>query len=286
MARFWSKGSGGAVLVGLAAVVAAGQMHKVTKPETVVRATGVYEWTGDVAKPTASRLIPVSLYIEGRLEDAGVYLARPIPFALLPGNDYELEQGGVKKGSLELAFARHVQAADGTGEQAFDDGWFGYGAYKAPRALAKKQTVLRAAKDQPVITSSKSDNPDRPSFAKRGGAKDSGKDTAGADGDKSTPPADPDRPTMKRRDDTGASAGTGDSSTKGDASTAGSGTAGGTGKTPAEDPDRPTMKRRDERDDDGERDGYGFDAGGRSGPADAAAAQGGGREAAGQGQQG
>ena len=36
------------------------QTHKVTKPETVVRAVGVYEWTGDLKKPTASRLIPVT----------------------------------------------------------------------------------------------------------------------------------------------------------------------------------------------------------------------------------
>ena len=31
---------------------AGAQTHKVSKPETVVRAVGVYEWTGDLAKPT------------------------------------------------------------------------------------------------------------------------------------------------------------------------------------------------------------------------------------------
>ena len=30
-----------------------------------------------MAKPTASRLIPVTLFIDGKLEDAGVYEARP-----------------------------------------------------------------------------------------------------------------------------------------------------------------------------------------------------------------
>ena len=59
-------------------------------PENVVRAVGVYEWTGDMAKPTASRLIPVSLFIDGKLEDAGVYLARPVPFALLPAMSMRL----------------------------------------------------------------------------------------------------------------------------------------------------------------------------------------------------
>src|SRR3982750_4089940 len=69
-----------------------GQTHKVTDPESVVRAVGVYEWTGDLAKPKASRLIPVSLFIEGKLEQAGVYIARPVPFALLTGNVYELQE--------------------------------------------------------------------------------------------------------------------------------------------------------------------------------------------------
>src|ERR1700719_2286201 len=80
------------VLLGAWALVGAGascslygQTHKVAKPETVVRAVGVYEWTGDLAKPAASRLIPVSLFIDGKLRDAAVYMARPIPFALQSG---------------------------------------------------------------------------------------------------------------------------------------------------------------------------------------------------------
>ena len=88
------------------------QTHKVTAPESVVRAVGVYEWTGDLTKPKASRLIPVSLFIEGHIEDAGVYIARPVPFALLTGNVYELQDAGIAKGTLELAYARHMQAVD------------------------------------------------------------------------------------------------------------------------------------------------------------------------------
>ena len=49
---------GGAVLAGWCGW---GQTHKVAKPESVVRAVGVYEWTGDLAKPKASRLIPVTV---------------------------------------------------------------------------------------------------------------------------------------------------------------------------------------------------------------------------------
>src|SRR5580698_6073684 len=81
------------------------QMHKVAKPEQVVRAVGVYEWTGDLTKPKASRLIPVSIFINSKLEDAGVYVARPVPFALLTGNVYELQAAGIDKALLDLAYS-------------------------------------------------------------------------------------------------------------------------------------------------------------------------------------
>src|SRR6185437_2808988 len=55
------------------------QVHKVSKPQKVVRAVGVYEWTGDLAKPAGSRLIPVSLFIDGRFQDADIYESNPIP---------------------------------------------------------------------------------------------------------------------------------------------------------------------------------------------------------------
>ena len=108
------------------------QTHKVEKPEAVVRAVGVYEWTGDLTKPAASRLIPVSLYINGEIQDAAVYEPRPIPFALQPGNAYELQQAGVAKGLVELNSAGKLNATDAP----FDDGWFGYGTYK-PEAEVK-----------------------------------------------------------------------------------------------------------------------------------------------------
>src|SRR5216683_952362 len=185
---------GGVVLAGWTGW---GQTHKVTKPESVVRAVGVYEWTGDLAKPKASRLIPVTLFIEGKLEDAGVYIARPVPFALLTGNIYELQDGGVAKGTLELSYARHLQTVDA----AYDDGWFGYGVFHAPEA-AKKAAPLRASKTLPVIKSSSSDS-GKPHFSNKSGDAttpggtdaDKTKDSSGAN----TPADDPDRPTLKRR---------------------------------------------------------------------------------------
>src|ERR1700733_9302057 len=137
------------------------QMHKVAKPEQVGRAVGVYEWTGDFANPAASRLIPVSLFIEGKFEDAGIYTARPIPFALLPGNVYILQNAGIDKGTLDLAYARHLQAVEPTGDLPYDDGWFGYGSIK-PLAVPKRIVALKPSKTVPVITASNDSS--RPHF--------------------------------------------------------------------------------------------------------------------------
>ncbi len=199
-------------VLALTACSAAAQMHKVAKPEQVVRAVGVYEWTGDFTKPNASRLIPVSLSIDGKFQDAGIYLARPVPFALLSGNVYELQSAGMDKGLLDLVYARHLEATNPTGDLAYDDGWFGYGKVQ-PLAVPRRAVALKASKNLPVLQSSV-------------------KDSAGG----ST--VDADRPTMKRRDSSGASS-TGASSTTATPATTASST------TPADDPDRPVMKRRD-----------------------------------------
>jgi hypothetical protein len=231
------------------AAIAPAQMHKVAKPEQVVRAVGVYEWTGDFAKPTASRLIPVSLYIEGQFQDAGIYIARPVPFALLSGNLYILQSAGVDKGQLDLAYAKHLQAVEATGDLAYDDGWFGYGSVK-PLAAPRRAAALRPSKKLPVLVSSNkstanstastatSDDSDRPTMKRRNSdTTSSGPATTPTSSTTAsstpTPADDPDRPTMTRRNPSSTS------------SDAGSTTASSTQSEPADDPDRPTMKRRD-----------------------------------------
>jgi hypothetical protein len=239
----------------LASWPALAQMHKVAKPEQVVRAVGVYEWTGDFAKPAASRLIPVTVFIEGKLQDAGVYIARPIPFALLPGNVYILQSAGVDKATLDLAYARHLQAVETTGDMAFDDGWFGYGSVKPLAAPRRTTTALKPSKTLPVITTSSNSphfgtkpggdstaagspsTPATPSDTKSGTPTTASTTASTADTSTSS---DPDRPTMKRRNSDTASSGTATtpSSTTSDTSSTTS------ASTPADDPDRPTMKRR------------------------------------------
>lgn len=232
----------GVVLAVAAWAGASAQMHKVAKPEKVVRAVGVYEWTGDLGHPTASRLVPVSLFIDGDLADAGVYLARPVPFALGSGTEYELESGGLAKGDVALESAARVQTPD----DAYTDGWIGYGSYRAP-----VETVARAVpgKVRPgsmsgTIKVADADNA-KPNLASRTdeatkgkGASGSGTgDAAGSGTGSGASGTDGDRPTMRRRSDAG-DAGSG----------AGSGSAGSSGAggdTAGDDPaDRPTLKRR------------------------------------------
>jgi hypothetical protein len=253
------------MIAGLGLVQAVpGQMHKVAQPEVVVRAVGVYEWTGDMAKPTASRLIPISLFIDGHLEDAGVYMARPVPFALDTGTVYEVDQAGLAKGVIELQFARHLQGADLA--TLFDDGWFGYGSFKTPAAVKTPAVAEKtAAGRRPARRANErvnrvDDDPDRPHLIRKPGSEgdDASPAAAGGKGDakdsatssstsgNSGKDEDPDRPHLTRRPDTSGTA----AGSAGDAGQSGSGSAGqgsaqsGGGSNPASDPDRPTLKKR------------------------------------------
>jgi hypothetical protein len=180
-----------------------------------------------MAKPTASRLIPVSLFIDGKFQDAGVYLARPVPMALLTGDVYELDQAGVAKGTIDLLYSRHFDVAD-TAATNYDDGWFGYGKF-VPPAPPRKST-LKPSKTLAVINAMDDDS-DKPHFSSKSATPGSGGAAAPAPGTASTnaPPDDPDRPTLHRSSSSGADQ---TASNDGDA-----------GAAPAADPDRPTLHR-------------------------------------------
>jgi hypothetical protein len=209
------------------------QTHKVARPENVVRAVGVYEWTGDMAKPAASRIVPVTLFIDGKLQDAGVYLARPVPFALITGNIYELDQAGVPKGTVDLMFSRHFEPTD-TASTTYDDGWFGYGKFAAP--TPPKKSTLKPSKTLAVINAMDDDS-DKPHFSSKSATPGSGgaaTTVPAATTSTDAPPDDPDRPTMKRHADTSdQTASTGSSTTA----------SSDPSSTPSADPNRPTLHR-------------------------------------------
>lgn len=193
--------------MGLAPCVVAGaQMHVVKNPDSVVRAVGVYEWTGEASKPTASRLVPVTLFINGHLEDAGVYLARPVPFALDTGTVFELRKAGVDEGSLELAYARHrVTSGNGTGSGvgatgSYDDGWFAVGAYKpkpAEKVVALKSGAVAKVEVSGGTGPKFGSTPDASATPGKAGGVD--RSTAAGSGTTVSADKDPDAPTMRRR---------------------------------------------------------------------------------------
>ena len=240
----------------LTAIVAHGQTHKVAAPEKVTRALAVYEYTGDLEKPDAARLIPVSLFINGQFQDADVYLANPVPFALDTGIVYSIERAGDPIGTLDLDYARNIV----TRRSAADDNpigvWYGYGRFLTPAAEAKLKPKP-SAKPSVVIASTDSDNPDndRPKFVRRNPT-DTPTTKPGAPtkpDDPSSPTAsssakvgsntpdnqpdadDPDRPTLRHRDPT--------DSTKKKGSNKPVGYVSGPSTSLNDDPDRPTLHR-------------------------------------------
>jgi hypothetical protein len=235
-----------ASLLGLLTSAATAQMHKVAKPEDVTRAVGVYEWTGDnLAKPEASRFIPVSLFINSKFEDAAIYLARPVPFALQSGNLYELDNAGVPLGDLDIDSSRHLFASDNAAT-TYDDGWFGYATFIPP--APPKKSNLKPSKTLAVIATNADDDPDTPHFSSKSAIPGSGGAAQGVPTpDASSTTTDPDRPTLHRGTDQSSSSTTSNPPADPDRPTlhrAPDSTQTASTSAPADDPDRPTLRRR------------------------------------------
>ena len=203
--------------MGLTTVQGFAQMHAVKKPETVVRAIGVYEWIGEEAKPAASRLVPVSIFIDGHLEDAGVYLARPVPFALDTGTIFEIEQAGAPQGTVEVENARELVGNDE------GDEWIGYAKYSAPPKPKLVPQHGRKTAQLAVNGAIPDEDSDRPVMVRH----------SGSESTESTADSGQDRPTLSRP------AGSG-----GDASN--TGTTGENGTQSSDDAERPTLRKRSE----------------------------------------
>ena len=251
-------------------VAAHAQMHHVDAPERVTRAVGVYEWTGDLAKPTAARFVPVSLFIDGRFEDAGLYLARPVPFALQTGDLYTIERSGEPEGVLDLEMAERVVSGNALADDNPAGVWYGFGkitpeaAPKAPPALHKSAHVgtIQSTGDtgkQTANSTGQTADDGRPHMSRRGSGSDSGTatgstgqggtadtksgtgsgsgSTSGSSGNSTD---DTDRPTLARRDPSQ------DAARKRTAAGGKKGTASvsAVGPAPGDDPDRPTLTHK------------------------------------------
>jgi hypothetical protein len=247
-----------------------GQVSKASKDTPEIRAVAVLEWTGEEGHPKASRLVPVSVFDGQDLQDGGIYLARPAPFALSSEVEYELKDDGKTMGLFDVDNAGQEQGA-----------WVGFGVWKPlPKARPASQSSQSKIKDiwgeddqsdVPVLhrkhhaddapasgagSSSGSSgssgqapapDPDRPTLHKS-----SDSDTSAAStGSGST--ASSDQPTLHRKDDSSAStadtnASTGSSSTASTGTTASGSSTTNSSSAPAPDPDRPTLHRAPDTD--------------------------------------
>jgi hypothetical protein len=142
----------------------------------ITRAIAVYEWTGPLANPTAARLLPVSLFIDGQLEDASVYLAQPIPFALRPGTLYLLQQSGQtavpsgrsSPGGVETIAAFNIQLAH-PAPSTTPPAWAAYGRFLTA-AEAAAATITSAAPAHQLSSFAAGGGPASPSSGEPSGS--------------------------------------------------------------------------------------------------------------------
>jgi hypothetical protein len=168
--------------------------HIDTKKKTVLspRAIAVLEWTGSQGKPSASRLIPISVFDGQMYQPGGLYLARPEPLALESGTEYILQDAGIPQGLFDVNTAQDIQGY-----------WFGYGSWRH-MSPPPKPHKLAPAKIMPHSVGG-SDDDSRPHFKNRSSSSD--RETSGENSGSSSQshssshdaPADPDRPTLRRR---------------------------------------------------------------------------------------
>lgn len=177
-----------------------------------LRATAVLEYTGDLAKPNASRLIPIAVWDGERYQPGGLYMAEPVPLTVESGTQYVLQEAGTPKGLFDVKGAANVSGS-----------WIAIGSYQkpAPPSYAK----LRPSRQLPVLVED-----DKPHFAHvPAGDSNAGAKSTSTSTQNKAPSADPDRPTLRRR--------TSDSPAQSTTS------ADGNGSAPDMDPERPTLHR-------------------------------------------
>jgi hypothetical protein len=218
-----------------------------------LRATAVLEYTGDLTKPTASRLIPVAVWDGERYQPGGLYMAQPMPLAVESGTQYVLEDAGVPKGLFNVKAAADVSGS-----------WIAIGGFQnMPTPHVAK---LKPSKVPPHVVGGAVDD-DKPHFAHRpadsstgsatassGSGTGSGTSSSGSASStaSSSTPSDPDRPTLHRRTNSDSTSGdssapSGSTSGSGSGSGSASGSSSGSSTTssnaPSVDPDRPTLHR-------------------------------------------
>ena len=213
-----------------------GHINKTADTTPTLRATGVFEWTGDLDKPKAGRLIPLTVWDGQQYQPGGLYLAQPAPLTVLTGTVYQLEQAGAPKGLFNV-----------NGAQNLGGSWIAVGSVK-PEVLKPKAKPPMSKHPPQVVkdagSGSATADSDRPTLHRKDDSDSSSGSSAGnssggtqagsASGSSTSSSSDPDKPTLHRRDSSDSGSGSGSSS---DSSSA-----------PSVDSDRPTLHRKDSSD--------------------------------------
>ncbi|HWR17373.1 MAG TPA: hypothetical protein VN577_21260 [Terriglobales bacterium] len=118
------------------------------------RAVAALEWTG-----RGLRLVPISLLIDGKLYDASLYRANPVPFALDSGNVYEVQRSGEPIGDFTVS----------TAEQWANGAWAGNGKYVSEADRQKEAERRAKVSSQP--SKPLQDEDEGPPTLRRGGNK-------------------------------------------------------------------------------------------------------------------
>ncbi len=218
---------------------------KTTTPQ--LRAVAVLEWTGEAGKPKACRIVPITIFDGEKLNDAGIYLARPEPMAIAGEVEYQLKDNGRTIGLFDIKNTGQEQGS-----------WVGYGEWKAvpppaPAFAAKAPDIIDPdSDDKPVLHRKK--HADDPPAANSGSAPGTPTSAAGSSGSASAKapaaPEDPDRPKLHKKDESSSSNKPSSSSTDADEPTLHKGTdnAGSSDSANAPtDPDRPKLKKPKEK---------------------------------------
>jgi hypothetical protein len=224
-----------AVMAALLAVLPAAAQYvgKVTtgeKETPELRSVAVLEWTGDEEKPQASRLVPVTVFDGGELQDGGIYLARPWPLAVVPEVEYELEQDGKPVGLFDIRNAGQQMGS-----------WVGFGSWKPMPAAHPKLTAKELAKTR-FDDDAQSGEPvlhrKHPAGPSGGSGSSSGSDSGG----QAQPPTDPDRPVLHKKDSGSDTSKSGSGTSPSGASTSGA-SGSDSSKASTDDPDRPVLHK-------------------------------------------
>ncbi len=126
-----------------------GQISDKNKNAPTMRAVAVLEFTGDLAHPKASRLIPISVWDGQQLQEGDIYLARPQPLALDSETEYELQKDGTNIGFFDVRDAARQQ-----------DSWIGLGAFKPlPTGPTPQQLAVARRQQRVDMDDAESDTP-------------------------------------------------------------------------------------------------------------------------------